>query len=69
MGKAERTLYTSARRIVQAFQSEQIPFTGAAGTELVCWSLDPVACLKSWFRRPSGAIGFEGELKPLSRGA
>ena len=59
MGPAERTLYASVRRIVRAFDAHAIPFTGPAGTDLVCWNLDPVAALAAAFRRP-GAASFEG---------
>lgn len=60
MGRADRTLYTSIRRIVQQFYVHKIPFMGPAGTDLVCWNLDPISSLQSWFRHPAGAIRFEG---------
>ncbi len=60
MGRADQILYSSARRILRKFHVNEIPFTGPVGTDLICWNLDPVSCLKSWFRRP-GPVGFEGE--------
>ena len=61
MGRPERALYHSARRLLRRYQAEDIPFTGVAGTNLVTWNLNPAGSLQSWFHRPGNHASLEGQ--------
>jgi hypothetical protein len=51
MGKAEDLLFRKGLKILKAYKSSGIPFTGIYGTSLINWGLNGEHALKAWFRR------------------
>ena len=56
MGKAEILLFRKGLKILNAYKSSGIPFTGIYGTSLVNWGLNGENALKAWFREGDGDI-------------
>lgn len=57
--------YQALRRSIQAFDREQIPFTGVIGTQLAFWNLNPIETCAALFRSPSPSVRFEDGVKLL----
>lgn len=69
MHRSERTLYRAFLRLLREYRSEQIPFTGVAGSRVTNWGLDGVAAVHNGFvggsapfeQGNSVSLGFEGK--------